>query len=76
MVLDLSYLNEQPSEAQEEAIKKAIEKECLKAVSAYLVQLTDIMKTNNIASLTEEQLLAMSNELNLRVQNYDEPTND
>lgn len=76
MVLDLSYINEQPSEAQEEAIKRAVEKECLKAVSTYLTQLTDVMKANDIASLNEEQLLAMAQELDARVQAYDEPTND
>ena len=71
MTLDLSYINEQPSEAQEEAVKKAVEKECLRAISAYLVQLTEVMKVNNLDSLTEEQLLAMANELDLRVQSYD-----
>lgn len=76
MVLDLSYINEQPSEAQEEVIKRAVEKECLKAVSSYLTQLTDIMKANDITAITEEQLLAMAQELDLRVQAYDEPTND
>lgn len=74
MTLDLSYINEQPSEAQEEAVKKAVEKECLRAISAYLVQLTDVMKVNNLESLTEEQLLAMANELDLRVQSYDKPS--
>ncbi len=75
MTLDLSYINEQPSEAQEEAVKRAVEKECLKAISAYLTQLTDVMKVNNLDSLTEEQLLAMANELDLRVLSYDKPTN-
>ena len=76
MVQDLSYPTEQPSEAQEEAVKKAVEKECLKAISAYLVQLTDVMKANDIAALTEEQLLAMAQELDLRVKAYDVTTND
>ena len=76
MTIDLSYINEIPSEAQEEAVKKAVEKECLRAISAYLTQLTDIMKANDIAALTEEQLLAMAQELDLRVKAYDEPTND
>jgi hypothetical protein len=76
MVQDLSYLTEQPSEAQEEAIKRAVEKECLKAIATYLVQLTDIMKANDIAALTEEQLLAMAQELDLRVKAYDVNTND
>lgn len=76
MTIDLSYITEQPSEAQEEAVKKAVEKECLRAISAYLTQLTDIMKANDIAALTEEQLLAMAQELDLRVKAYDEPTND
>ena len=74
--LDLSYLNEIPSEAQEKAIKEAVEKECLRAISAYLTQLTDVMKANDIAALTEEQLLAMAQELDLRVKAYDVTTND
>lgn len=72
MTLDLSYINEQPSEAQEEVVKKAVEKECLRAISAYLTQLTDIMKANGIEALNEEQLLAMAQELNLRVESYGE----
>jgi len=74
MTLDLSYLLETPSESQEEAIKKEVEKSCLMAISAYLVQLTDVMRVNNLESLTEEQLLAMADELDLRVQSYDKPT--
>ena len=76
MTIDLSYINEIPSEAQEEAVKKAVEKECLRAISAYLTQLTDVMKANSIDALTEEQLLAMAQELDLRVKAYDVTTND
>ena len=66
MTLDLSYINEQPSEAQEEAIKKAIEQECLKAIYMYLTQLADLMDDGNLPELTSEQLRAMADVMKVR----------
>ena len=63
MVLDLSYLADQPSEAQEEAVKKAIEAECFRAVQAYLENLASLMESKNIETLNVPTIKAMAEEM-------------
>ena len=72
MVLDLSYITEQPSEQQEEAIKKAIEQECLKAVYLYLTQLADAMEANNLPPLDAVNLRAMAEVMKVRSEDNEE----
>jgi hypothetical protein len=70
MTLDLSYINEQPSEAQEEAVQKAVEFECLRAIVTYLTEVADAMDANQIETLNVPSLRAMAQELSNRL-----PTN-
>ena len=67
MTLDLSYINEQPSEAQEEAVQKAVEYECLRAIVTYLNEVSDTMDSNNIMTLNSATLRAMAAELSNRL---------
>jgi hypothetical protein len=69
MVQDLSYINEQPSEALEEAIKQAVEEQCLKAIANYLTEVADTMEANKIVSLSAEALRAMSATFTNRLEN-------
>ena len=69
MTLDLSYLNEQPSEAQEEAVKKAVEAECIRAISTYLIEVANAMDANEIETLNSASLRAMADELSKRLNN-------
>jgi hypothetical protein len=70
MVQDLSYINEQPSEAQETAVQQAVEKECLKAIQLYLTQIADTMDAQSIESLNVPTIRAMALEMETRVNNY------
>jgi hypothetical protein len=72
MTLDLSYINEQPSEAQEEAIRNAVEQECIRAMAIYLEEVADTMDTNNIESLNSATIRAMSAEFYDRLPENDE----
>ena len=67
MTLDLSYINETPSEAQEEAVRKAVEAECLRAIIAYLTEVSETMDTNNIPHITADNLRAMASTLFIRI---------
>ena len=69
MTLDLSYINEQPSEAQEDAVKKAVEAECIRAISTYLTEVADTMDANSIEFLNSAALRAMAEELSKRLEN-------
>lgn len=69
MVLDLSYLSEIPSEAQEDAVKKAVEAECIRAISTYLTEVADTMDANSIEFLNSASLRAMAEELSKRLEN-------
>jgi len=69
MTLDLSYINEQPSEAQEEAVQKAVEFECLRAIVTYLTEVADAMDANQIETLNVPSLRAMAAELTNRLPN-------
>ena len=69
MTLHLSYINEQPSEAQEDAVKKAVEAECIRAISTYLTEVADTMDANSIEFLNSVSLRAMAEELSKRLEN-------
>jgi hypothetical protein len=68
MVLDLSYLSEMPSEAQEEAVRKAVEAECIKAIATYLNEVADTMEANKIESLSTDALRAMAAQFTQRLE--------
>jgi hypothetical protein len=67
MVQDLSYINEQPSESQEDAVKLAVEQECIRAISVYLTEVSDTMEANNIETLNVPTLRAMAQEMSNRL---------
>ena len=69
MTLDLSYINEQPSEAQEEAVKKAVEAECIRAIATYLTEVAQTMEVNKIESLSADALRAMADKFTNRLEN-------
>jgi hypothetical protein len=72
MTLDLSYINEQPSEEQEAAVKQAVEYECIRAIVTYLTEVADTMDTHKIENLSVPALRAMAAELSLRLPSDDE----
>jgi hypothetical protein len=59
-------MQDQPSEAQEQAIQEAITRECIKAISIYLGEVADKMESSNIESLNVPTLRAMAQELDNR----------
>jgi len=67
MTLDLSYINEQPSEEQEAAVKQAVEYECIRAIVTYLTEVADTMDTHKIENLSALAVRAMAAELSLRL---------
>jgi hypothetical protein len=67
MTLDLSYINEQPSEEQEKAVQKAVEFECLRAIVTYLTEVSDTMEANQIETLNVPSLRAMAQQLSNRL---------
>jgi len=71
-MMDLSYINEQPSEAQEEAVQKAVEYECLRAIVTYLTEVSDAMEANQIETLNVPSRRAMAAELSNRLPENDE----
>ena len=71
-MLDLSYINEQPSEAQEQAIQEAITRECLKAISIYLEEVATAMEANNVEAIGTLTLRAMAKEFTDRIKNNEE----
>jgi len=72
MAIDLSYINEQPSEEQEAAVKQAVEYECIRAIVTYLTEVADTMDTHKIENLSVPALRAMAAELSLRLPSDDE----
>ena len=66
MVLDLSYINELPSEATEEAIAAAVEAECLLAITTYLTEVADTMDKHNIETLNVVTIRSMVDTLKER----------
>ena len=67
MTLDLSYINEQPSDAQEQAIKDAVENACFIAIIAYLESLAKNMEDNKIEAVNVPTLRALAAELQTMV---------
>ena len=67
MTLDLSYLTEQPSEAQETAIKQAIVNECYRSIATFLTEVADTMEANSFETLNVPSLRAMAAETLNRV---------
>ena len=63
MVLDLSYLADQPSEAQEQAIQDAVKQACIDSLVKFLTEVADTMETNNIEALNVPTLRAMVEEV-------------
>jgi hypothetical protein len=63
MVLDLSYLAEQPSDAQEQAIVEAVQQACYSAIISYLESLADSMEDNKIETLNVPTIRVMAAEL-------------
>ena len=75
MVMDLSYLAEQPSEEQEKAIRSAVAEQCLTAIATYLTEVADTMDANNIAGLNSETLRAMADQFTNRLNNDENEEN-
>ena len=71
MPVDLSYLTELPSEAQEDAVRKAVEQECIRAIATYLSEVADAMETNGIETLNAPSIRAMAETLNQRLTGED-----
>lgn len=69
MTLDLSYINEQPSEEQEKTVQRAVEIECLRAIVVYLTEVADTMEANQIETLNVPSLRAMAEQLSNRLPN-------
>ena len=67
MTLDLSYINEIPSEEQEKTVQKAVEIECLRAIVIYLTEVADTLDANSIETLNVPTLRAMAQELSNRL---------
>ena len=64
---DLSYLLETPSEQEEQRVRAAVEAECLRAIIAYLTEVSETMDTNNIPHITAENLRSMASTLFIRI---------
>jgi hypothetical protein len=62
-MIDLSYINDQPSEEQEQAIQEAVNEACLNAIIQYLTEVAETMEANDIQTLNLATLHAMTAEL-------------
>ena len=62
-MIDLSYINDQPSDAQEQAIQEAVNEACLNAIIQYLTEVAETMEANDIQTLNLATLHAMTAEL-------------
>ena len=69
MVQDLSFIHEKTSEAQEEAIRNALEQECIRALAAYLNEVATTMEENGIETLNVPSLRAMADNFTNRIEN-------
>jgi hypothetical protein len=67
MVQDLSYLASQPSEEQEQAVREAVQEECLRAIIQYLTEVADTLDSNSIETLNVPTIRAMAQELSNRL---------
>jgi hypothetical protein len=75
MVQDLSYLASQPSQAQEEAVKKAVEQECIRAIASYLNEVATTMEGNGIETLNVATLRGMAQQFTNRINDEENETN-
>ena len=71
MVLDLSYLSEQPSEA----IRQAVETQVLIAITNYLNEVADTMEANNIECLNVPTLRGMAEQFSNRINDGETENN-
>jgi hypothetical protein len=69
MVQDLSFIHEKTPEEQEEAIRNAVEQECIRALAAYLNEVADTMEKNDIETLNVPSLRAMADNFTNRIEN-------
>jgi hypothetical protein len=67
MVQDLSFIHEKTSEAQEEAVQKAVEFECIRAIVTYLTEVADTLDANKIETLNVPTIRAMAEQLSNRL---------
>ena len=72
MTIDLSYINETPSEAQEDAVRLAVEQECIRAIVTYLEEVATTMDANGIQFIDSANLRAMADTLFIRIEANDE----
>lgn len=68
---DLSYLLSKPSPEEEEKVRKAVEQECIRAISTYLCEVADAMDDNGIETLNAPSIRAMAETLNQRLTGED-----
>jgi hypothetical protein len=64
--IDLSYINETPSAAQEQGIQEAVNEACLNAIIQYLTEVAEAMEANDIPALNLATLHAMTAELSAK----------
>ena len=69
MVQDLSFIHEKTPEEQEEAIRNAVEQECIRAIASYLNEVSDTMEKNGIETLNVASLRAMADSFINRIEN-------
>ena len=65
---DLSYLLETPTEEEEQRVREAVHKECIRTLVTYLNEVADAMDNNSIQSIDSSDLRAMSNEFSKRLE--------
>ena len=63
MTIDFSYVHNELSEDQSQALQSAITKACLDSIVQYLTEVADTMVANNITALNEPTIRAMTAEL-------------
>jgi DNA polymerase I-like protein with 3'-5' exonuclease and polymerase domains len=66
---DLSYLLSKPTEEEEEKVRKAVEQECIRAISQYLAEVSDTMEKNGIETLNVATLRGMAQQFTNRLNN-------
>jgi hypothetical protein len=67
MIQDLSFIHEKTPEEQEEAIRNAVEQECIRAMAIYLEEVADTMDSSNIMTLNSATIRAMAAEFSNRL---------
>ena len=67
MVQDLSFIHEKTPEELENAVREAVQEECIRAIIQYLTEVADTLDANSIETLNVPTLRAMSQELSNRL---------